>query len=67
MILVCNDNPGVMSLLNGFVWPAAAPQHPASLLKPNAAQTAIALENASRWENAKQLAEQILLAQQAKV
>lgn len=67
MILVCNDNLGVMSLLNGFVWPAAAPQHPASLLKPNAAQTAIALENASRWENAKQLAEQIQLAQQAKV
>ena len=67
MILVCNDNLGVMSLLNGFVWPAAAPQHPASLLKPDAAQTAIALENASRWENAKQLAEQIQLAQQAKV
>ncbi|MFB2681107.1 beta-N-acetylhexosaminidase [Shewanella mangrovisoli] len=67
MILVCNDNPGVMSLLNGFVWPAAVPQHPASLLKPNAAQTAIALENSARWENAKQLAEQILLAQQAKV
>lgn len=67
MILVCNDNPGVMSLLEGFVWPAAAPQYPASLLKPNAAQTALALENSVRWENAKQLAEQICLAQQEKV
>lgn len=67
MILVCNDNPGVMSLLEGFVWPAAVPQYPASLLKPNAAQTALALENSVRWENAKQLAEQICLAQQAKV
>lgn len=67
MILVCNDNPGVMSLLEGFVWPAVAPQYPASLLKPNVAQTALALENGARWENAKQLAEQICLAQQAKV
>lgn len=67
MILVCNDNPAVMSLLDGFVWPAAAPQYPASLLKPNNAQTVLALENSARWENAKQLAEQICLAQRVKV
>ncbi len=62
MILVCNDNPGVMTLLNDFKWPTATPKYPASLLKPNAAQTAIALENSTRWENAKQLAEQINLS-----
>ena len=67
MILVCNDNAGVMSLLDGFSWPANAPQYPARLLKPNAAQTAAALANTARWENAKQLAEQICLAQQVKV
>lgn len=67
MILVCNDNPGAMSLLQDFVWPEVAPAHPASLLKPNGVQTAVALENSVRWENAKQLAEQILLAQQAKI
>lgn len=63
MILVCNDNSGVMSLLNDFVWPDTAPQYPATLLKPNIAQTASALENTTRWENAKLLAEQIQLAQ----
>lgn len=66
MILVCNDNPGVMSLLDGFSWPENAPLHPASLLKPNVNQTSLALENLARWENAKQLAEQICLAQKAK-
>ncbi|MGL5389781.1 MAG: beta-N-acetylhexosaminidase, partial [Shewanella sp.] len=67
MILLCNDNPGVTTLLSEFVWPASAPKYPASLLKPNAAQTAIALEDTARWEKAKQLAEQICLAQQAKI
>ncbi|MCH1930073.1 beta-N-acetylhexosaminidase [Shewanella sp. A25] len=67
MILVCNDNPGVMTLLNGFEWPTSEPKYPASLLKPNEGQTALALENSARWENAKQLAEQINLAQHAKI
>lgn len=67
MILVCNDNAGVMSLLDGFTWPAATPSHPASLLKPNIDQTVQALADTARWENAKQLAEQICLAQNTKV
>ncbi|MGL4613740.1 MAG: beta-N-acetylhexosaminidase [Shewanella sp.] len=66
MILLCNDNPGVMTLLTSFVWPTNVPKFPANLLKPNAAQTAVALEDSARWEKAKQLAEQICLAQQTK-
>ncbi|MCE9687807.1 beta-N-acetylhexosaminidase [Shewanella sp. AS16] len=66
MILVCNDAQGVASLLEGFSWPEQAPQYPATLLKPNAKSVAQALEDGARWEKAKQLAEQLNLAQSSR-
>ncbi|MCE9678384.1 beta-N-acetylhexosaminidase [Shewanella sp. AS1] len=61
MILVCNDNVGVTELLNEFEWPEQVSSTPASLLRANAKQVAIALEDEQRWLAAKSLTEQFLI------
>nr|WP_275658941.1 beta-N-acetylhexosaminidase [Shewanella sp. Isolate11] len=62
MILVCNDNRGVTELLNDFKWPRERPNMPANLLRADSAKVASALEDESRWLEAKSLANKLLEA-----
>ncbi|RLV59718.1 beta-N-acetylhexosaminidase [Parashewanella curva] len=59
MILVCNNPDAVNTLLTDFQWPSAAPQKPASFLKPDFVNVMKSLENETRWQKAKEIANQI--------
>ena len=61
MILLCNDSEGVNQLLTSFTWPEQGPQVPARKLLPCSIQVARALEDESRYFQARRIAEQICM------
>ncbi|MCL1042333.1 beta-N-acetylhexosaminidase [Shewanella marisflavi] len=61
MILLCNDSEGINQLLTSFTWPEQGPQVPARKLLANSTQVAKALEDESRYLEARRIAEQICM------
>ncbi|WP_144208925.1 beta-N-acetylhexosaminidase [Shewanella donghaensis] len=63
MILVCNDPEGVKTLLTEFSWPEKLSEFKSAIaLKADIEQVMLALAEPLRWENAQQLAKQIVAA-----
>lgn len=58
MVLVCNDNKGATAVLEGVNWPQSSGVT-ASLLKPDAAIVADALQDSQRWQKAVAIAQEI--------
>lgn len=59
MILVCNDPQGVAEVLADFPWPSEASSRPASRLKADMIKAMTALENETRWQRGRELAQSI--------